>query len=217
MSVRSLAVPSLAAALLAGCVTVPTGPAVMVMPGVQKSFDQFRVDEGECRNYAQAVLGGPNAAQPGNDAAAANAVAGAALGAAAGAILGAVTGHAGNGAAIGAGTGLIFGSAAGSNSAGYSSYALQRQYDGAYLQCMYARGNQVPGQVAYRVVTPAPRTPVYSYPPANYPPPNAAPGNYPPPNYPPPNVAPGNYPPPNYPPPNIAPGNYPPPNYPPPN
>jgi hypothetical protein len=217
MSVHSLFAPSLAVVLLAGCVTVPTGPAVMVMPGAQKSFDQFRVDEGECRNYAQAVLGGPNAAQPGNDAAAANAVAGAALGAAAGAILGAVTGHAGNGAAIGAGTGLIFGSAAGSNSAGYSSYALQRQYDGAYLQCMYARGNQVPGQVAYRVVAPAPRTPVYSYPPANYPPPNAAPGSYPPPNYPPPNVAPGNYPPPNYPPPNVAPGNYPPPNYPPPN
>ena len=159
MSVRSLVVPSLAVALLAGCVTVPTGPAVMVMPGAQKSFDQFRVDEGDCRNYAQAVLGGPNAAQPANDAAAANAVAGAALGAAAGAIIGAVTGHAGNGAAIGAGTGLLFGSAAGSNTAGYSSYALQRQYDGAYLQCMYARGNQVPGQVAYRVVAPAPRIP----------------------------------------------------------
>ncbi len=202
MSVRSLVVPSLAVALLAGCVTVPTGPAVMVMPGAQKSFDQFRVDDGDCRNYAQAVLGGPNAAQPANDAAAANAVAGAALGAAAGAILGSVTGHAGNGAAIGAGTGLLFGSAAGSNSAGYSSYALQRQYDVAYLQCMYARGNQVPGQVAYRVAAPAPRTPVYSYPPPNYPPPNVAPGNYPPPNYPPPNVAPGNYPPPNYPPPN---------------
>jgi hypothetical protein len=188
MSMRSLAVPSLAVALLAGCVTVPTGPAVMVMPGTQKSFDQFRIDEGECRNYAQAVLGGPNAAQPANDAAAANAVAGAALGAAAGAIIGSVSGNAGSGAAIGAGTGLLFGSAAGSNTAGYSSYALQKQYDVAYMQCMYARGNQVPGQVAYRGAPP--RTPVYSYPPPNYPPPNVAPGNYPPPNYPPPNYPP---------------------------
>ena len=192
MSVRSLVVPSLAVALLAGCVTVPTGPAVMVMPGAQKSFDQFRADDGDCRNYAQAVVGGPYAAQPANDAAAANAVAGAALGAAAGALIGAVSGNAGSGAAIGAGTGLLFGSAGASNTAGYSSHVLQRQYDGAYLQCMYARGNQVPGQVASRVVAPAPRTPVYSYPPANYPPPNVAPGNYPPPNYPPPN-----YPPPN--------------------
>jgi len=199
MSVRSLIFPSLAVALLAGCVTVPSGPAVMVMPGPQKSFDQFRADEGDCRNYAQAVLGGPNAGQGANDAAAANAVAGAALGAVAGAILGSVTGHAGNGAAIGAGTGLLFGSAAGSNTAGYSSFALQRQYDGAYMQCMYARGNQMPGHVTYRGAALAPQLPVYSYPPASYPAPNIAPGNYPPPNYPPPNYPPPNYPPPVYP------------------
>ena len=116
------------------------------------------------------MIGGPNAAQPANDAAAANAVAAAALGAAAGRDPRSGVRPGGQGAAIGAGTGLIFGSAAGSNSAGYSSYELQRQYDVAYLQCMYARGNQVPGHVAYRVVAPAPRTPVYSYPPANYPP-----------------------------------------------
>jgi outer membrane lipoprotein SlyB len=201
MSVRSLVIPFAAVAFLAGCVTVPVGPAVTVLPGSQKTFDQFQADEAGCRQYAAAVLGGPNAAQPANDAAAANAVAGAALGAVAGAIIGSVTGHAGNGAAIGAGTGLLFGSAAGSNAAGYSSYTLQRNYDAVYLQCMYARGNQVPGQVAYRVAPP-PRTPVYSYPPANYPPANYPPANYPPPNYyPPPNVAPGNYPPPNTPPP----------------
>lgn len=186
MSVRLLAAPLLVVGLLAGCVTVPTGPAVMVMPGTQKSFDQFRVDEADCRNYAQTVLGGSNAAQPANDAAAANAVAGAALGAAAGALIGAVSGNAGSGAAIGAGTGLLFGSASGSNVAAYSSYDLQRHYDVAYMQCMYARGNQVPGHTAYRGPPPGSRTPVYSYPPPNYPPPNVAPGNYPPPNTPPP-------------------------------
>ncbi len=190
MSVRLLSVPVAAVVLLAGCVTVPTGPGVMVMPGAQKNFDQFRVDEVDCRNYAQAVLGGPYAAQPANDAAAANAVAGAALGAAAGAIIGAVSGNAGSGAAIGAGTGLLFGSAAGSSTAGYSSYELQRHYDIAYMQCMYARGNQVPGQMAYRGAPPGSRTPVYSYPPPNYPPPNVAPGNYPPPNTPPPSSRP---------------------------
>ncbi len=200
MSVRSLVVPTLAVIILAGCATVPSGPGVMVLPGSQKSFDQFRADEFDCRQYAQAAIGGPNAAQPANDAAAANAIAGAAIGAAAGAIIGSVTGHAGNGAAIGAGTGLLFGSAAGSNTAGYSSYALQRNYDVAYMQCMYARGNQVPGQVAYRGAAPSPRMPVYSYPP-----PNAPSGNYPPPNYPPPNAPSGNYPPPNYPPPNAPP------------
>jgi hypothetical protein len=167
--------------LLSGCVTVPTGPAVMVLPGQQKTFEQFNADDFNCRQFAQAAIGGPNAGQAGSDAAAADAVAGAAIGAAAGAILGSVSGQAGQGAAIGAGTGLLFGSAAGSNVAASSSYAMQRNYDVAYMQCMYARGNQVPGSVAARG-RPAPN---YSpgYPPPNYPPPN-----YPPPNYPPPST-----------------------------
>jgi hypothetical protein len=184
MNKRFLVVPLLAIGLLAGCVTVPTGPAVMVLPGTQKSFEQFRADEDACRSYAQGTIGGPNAGQAASDAAAANAVAGAALGAAAGAILGSVSGQAGQGAAIGAGTGLLFGSAAGGNVAASSSYAMQRNYDAAYMQCMYMRGNQVPGSVAARG-RPAPS---YSpgYPSQGYPPPNYPPPNYPPPNYPPP-------------------------------
>ena len=47
MSARSrhlrLAAAALVATLaLAGCVTVPTAPAVMVLPGQYKPFDQFR-------------------------------------------------------------------------------------------------------------------------------------------------------------------------------
>lgn len=196
MSKRLLAASVATVLALAGCATVPNGPVVTVLPGYQKSFDQFRADEGDCRQYAQMVLG-PNANQPANDAAAANAVGAAALGAAVGAILGSVTGHAGNGAAIGAGFGLLSGSATGSNTSGYSTYQLQRQYDAAYMQCMYARGNQVPGQVAYRGPPPGagpapnsnyiPPSTTPRYPPAYYPPPNVAPGNYPPPNTPPPN------------------------------
>ena len=109
-----------------------------------------------------------------------------------------------NSAAWGAGTGLLFGSAGSSNASGYSSYQLQRQYDVAYMQCMYSRGNQVPGQVAYRGAPPA-RPPNTSWiPPSTS-------GNYPPPagSYPPPNAAPGSYPPPNYPPPNYPPPGYP--------
>ena len=41
-----------ALALLAGCVTVPTGPAVMVLPGSGKSFEQFRADDLDCRQFA---------------------------------------------------------------------------------------------------------------------------------------------------------------------
>ncbi len=140
MKSRFLIAPLAAALLLAGCVTVPTGPAVTVLPGTYKSFDQFQADDGSCRQFASATIGGSAAGQPAQDAAAANAIGGAALGAAAGAIIGSVTGQAGQGAAIGAGTGLLFGSAAGSNVAGASSYSLQRRYDSAYMQCMYAHG-----------------------------------------------------------------------------
>ena len=206
---RLLLLPLAAALLLAGCVTVPTGPAVTVLPGSYKSFDQFQADDGSCRQYANAMIGGPAAGQSAQDAAAANAIGGAALGAAAGAIIGSVTGQAGAGAAIGAGTGLLFGSAAGGNVAGASSYSMQRRYDSAYMQCMYARGNQIPGRVAYS-------GPALGYGAPNYPPPGYGAQNYPPPGY-----GAQNYPPPNYPRPSSggypappAAGSYPPPNYP---
>jgi len=190
MKKRLLLIPLSGLVLLGGCVTVPVGPAVRVMPGTQKSFEQFQADDGSCRQYAYASIGGPNAGQPGEQNAAANAAVAAAIGAAAGAAIGAVSGQAGHGAAIGAGSGLLFGSATGANTVGYSSYELQRSYDTAYMQCMYSRGNQVPGFMAYRAPAPA-RMPVYSYPPQSYPAPappaESAPQlNYPPPNTPPP-------------------------------
>jgi hypothetical protein len=194
MTMRTVLLPLAALVALGGCVTVPTGPAVRVMPGAQKSFDAFLADDAGCRQYAQAAIGGPNAAQGAENAAAANAVVGTLIGAATGAILGSVTNQGGQGAAIGAGTGFLFGSAAGANTAGASSYALQRNYDTAYMQCMYARGNLVPGQIAYRRAPPA-------YPPAYYPPPNAPPPAAPAENYPPPGYSPPGYPPPNTPPP----------------
>ena len=76
MSTRLHYVLPLAAALvLAGCVTVPTGPAVMALPGTAKSFDDFRADYVSCRQYAQYQLG-PAPGQPGADAVAANAAGG---------------------------------------------------------------------------------------------------------------------------------------------
>jgi hypothetical protein len=49
------------AVLLAGCVTIPDGPAVMVLPGSTKTFDQFRADDADCRGYATAQIGGKSA------------------------------------------------------------------------------------------------------------------------------------------------------------
>ena len=128
---------------LTACVTAPTGPTVMVLPGSNKTFDEFQADSYSCQGFAQQTVGLPPG-QAAANAATANAVAGTLIGAAAGAAIGSVTGRAGPGAAIGAGTGLLFGSAAGSNAYGATYYGSQRQYDQAYLQCMYAKGNQVP-------------------------------------------------------------------------
>ena len=65
-----------------------------------------------------------------------------------GSAIGAATGKgAGAGAAIGGGTGLLGGTAMGSNAGASSEYTLQKRYDIAYQQCMYAKGNQIPGVV----------------------------------------------------------------------
>jgi hypothetical protein len=64
---------------------------------------------------------------------------------------------------------LLVGTAAGANAGQVSGYEAQRRYDHAYVQCMYARGNQVPGQVQqrrYRRVPPPP--PGYNTMPPDY-------------------------------------------------
>lgn len=125
--------------LLAGCVSVPTGPSVMALPGTGKNFDQFRADDAECRNYAQVQTGGTTANQSANDAGMRSAAVGTAVGAVAGAAIG---GH--EGAGVGAGTGLLVGSMAGAGAAESSARGTQQQYDNAYIQCMYAKGEKVP-------------------------------------------------------------------------
>src|SRR6202521_4338634 len=98
MSARSHFLSLAGVLALTGCVIVPTGPAVMALPGTAKSFDEFRADDVSCRQYAQYSLG-PGADQVAANAATANAVGGTVLGAAAGAIIGSGTGRGGPGGA----------------------------------------------------------------------------------------------------------------------
>jgi hypothetical protein len=43
---------------LAGCASAPpSGPGVLVLPGSGKSFDAFRADDTECRNFASSQIG----------------------------------------------------------------------------------------------------------------------------------------------------------------
>jgi hypothetical protein len=122
-----------------GCVSLPTGPSVMVLPGDGLSFDQFRYDDAICRQYAYAQIGGTTAEKQAERSGVTSAAIGTALGAAAGAAIGG-----GEGAAIGAGTGLLGGSLVGAGTAESSMYGTQERYNVAYIQCMYSKGHKVP-------------------------------------------------------------------------
>jgi hypothetical protein len=127
-----------------GCATVPRGPSVKVLPGSGKTFEQFQADDAACRQWADQHIG-----ESPQETINQNTVTGAAVGTAAGAVLGAIvgsaSGHAGTGAAIGAGSGLLLGTASGANAGQAYGMEAQRRYDIAYEQCMYAKGNQIPG------------------------------------------------------------------------
>ncbi len=186
---RRLTFTLLAAALItAGCATFPTGPSIMALPGQRMSFDQFRADDYECRNYAAQSVGGPSAQQAAVD----SNVKSAAIATAIGAVAGAAIGGNSRGAAVGAGTGLLFGSAAGAGAGDVSGRTMQQRYDIGYTQCMYAKGHKVPvaGRFTSAPAVNAPAQPAYAPPP---PPGSHAPPPPPSENYPPP--PPGSYPP----------------------
>ena len=158
--------PGLTAALLLGaCVSIPTGPSVLVLPGTWKTFDQFRYDDRECGDYAHVQVGGTSPSQAASDSVAKSAAVGTAVGAAAGAAVGGSSG-----AAAGAGGGLLVGSAAGAGAGETSAYAIQLRYDHAFVQCMYAKGHKVP--VSGRFTSTPPAGSAYVPPP---PPPPAPP------------------------------------------
>jgi hypothetical protein len=108
--------------LLASCQTTPTGPTVTAFPGPGKPLDAFQADDAACREWAHQQT--PSR-------------------------VGGGIGNIGIGGGIGGGSGgsggFIGGGVAGSSAGEPTEYELQRRYDTAYAQCMYAKGNQVPG------------------------------------------------------------------------
>src|SRR6516164_5593215 len=108
--------------VLSGCVSVPEGPSVMVMPGNEKNFDQFRSDDYECRQFAHYQVGGKTANEVATNSGVQTAAVGTALGAAAGAAI-----DGGHGAGVGAATGLAMGSLMGVDAANTSGSMLQHR------------------------------------------------------------------------------------------
>lgn len=140
------------AVLAAGCASQPTGPTVRVLPAPNKPFQVFQEEDAYCRQYASSQVAG-DADKANNDQLLDTGI-GALLGAGVGAAVGG-----GRGAAVGAGVGAVGGTAVGADQGQRKQWSAQKRYDYAYEQCMYAKGNQIPG--AYY----APAPPGYPPPP----------------------------------------------------
>jgi len=140
---RSVVLTASVLASLTACVSAPTGPTIAIMPREGKPFEVFQQEDQQCREFAtNAVKDTSNAAL--KDAVTSAAVA-AALGAAAGAVIG---GGSHTNVGTGAGVGLLGGAAIGAMNASGKENQAQTQYNIAYQQCMYSKGNQVPSYPA---------------------------------------------------------------------
>jgi len=172
----------LAVIAVSGCATMPPGPSVTVMPAPGKPFEVFQMEDVECRQWAEAQSGW-NANDTVNENLASGAAIGTLVGAGLGAAIGSASGNVGAGAAIGAAGGMAVGAAGASGPAHAAGYEVQRRYDIAYQQCMYSKGNQIPGVVretrrVYKAPPPPPdyapgpppAAPYYGYPPPPPPP-----------------------------------------------
>ncbi len=118
--------------LLGACQSAPTGPSVTVLPGPGKPLEVFQAEDTACREWAHQQTGSRAGAGLGN------------IG---------IGGGAGGG---GRGGGGFFGGGVSTGGGGEpSDYELQKRYDLAYEQCMYAKGNQVPGAPTQPYAPPA--------------------------------------------------------------
>lgn len=124
---------------LTACASGPTGPTIAVMPAQGKPFEVFQQDDQVCRQFAQ------SSSKATSEAGIKSAATDAGLGAAAGAIAGLLIGGGSHtSVGTGAGVGLLAGALGGALSSNSSDKTAQTQYNLAYQQCMYAKGNQVP-------------------------------------------------------------------------
>jgi hypothetical protein len=147
-------------------VALPAGADTLVLPGPDKSFEQFQSDDAACRQWA-AQRTGQQPQDAARDRTIQGSIIGTFLGAGLGAAIGAATGDPGVGAAIGAGSGLLLGTVSGAEAGRQSGYEVQNRFDIAYQQCMYAKGNQIPGVPARQVpatMKPSPSSPSGSRP-----------------------------------------------------
>jgi len=129
--------------VLAACTSAPTGPTVAIMPRECKPFEVFQAEDQQCRQFAASAV------KDTSDAALKEGVTSAAVGAALGAAAGLVIGGGSHtNVGTGAGVGMLGGAGLGAMNASGKQNQAQEQYNIAYQQCMYSKGNQVPSYKA---------------------------------------------------------------------
>lgn len=139
MKTRKISFVALSSLLvLASCASAPMGPTVQVLPSPTKPFQVFQQDQADCKQYAQSEVAGQA------DSVNQKAVGTATIGAVLGGVLGAIVGNR-HSAGVGGAAGVLAGTSIGSNSSAYEQRSIQAQYNNAYVQCMYSKGNQVSG------------------------------------------------------------------------
>jgi hypothetical protein len=136
--VSAVALPALL--LISAGVSTPTGPTVAVMPPYGKPLGMFQDDDTVCRPFASVQVEGE--AAHANWMHAAIAGGGTLLGAGLGAAIG---------GGQGAGAGALGGTAISAIPSSRAQTTIQDRYDIVYDQCMFTRGNPVPGFQQLRV------------------------------------------------------------------
>ena len=141
-------VPLLALPLLSGCYTMPAGPTVTALQGDAKDANEFRADNVDCRQYAQALAADwtLGSGDPGWSTSAGH---GTAPRAAAG-----TAGDGRDSTVVGGGAGTVID---GLDAAQFAGFGPQKVYNRAYIRCMYIKGNKVTLLAQER--WPAPRAP----------------------------------------------------------
>jgi hypothetical protein len=139
-----IAAPFAALALAACAVPPPIGPTVVAMPSKGRSFEAFQADDAACKRFASAQIGDEAQADAATRNAVGTALIGAVLAGAEGAAIGGALGNPATGAAIGAASGFFLGGEAGLAAAPPSGGPPQLRYDIGYVQCMAAKGEDVP-------------------------------------------------------------------------
>ena len=124
--------------LLSACAETPMGPTVQVLPTPGKDYGTFLQEQNFCRSQAELAVRGQ--AEHQNEKALIGGIAATALGAGLGAAVGG-----GYGAGIGAAAGAVGGGVGGGAYSEGRERGIKIEYSNAYVQCMGAYHNVIPG------------------------------------------------------------------------